>query len=41
MPKETDALDVIDDTLELFLGIPKKRKPKKDILSGKFLTELD
>ena len=37
-----DALDIIDDVNELFLGIPKKRKVnKKDILSGDFLSKLD
>ena len=37
MGEELKALDPIDDVLEIFMGIPKKRKPKKDILSGDFL----
>lgn len=36
-----DALDPIDDVFEIMLGIPKKRKPAKDILSGDFLINLD
>ncbi len=38
MVKAIDALDPIDDVLEIMLGIPKKRKPRKKILSGEFLN---
>ena len=40
MNSELDALDPIDDVLELFMGISKKRKPRKDILSGDFLSDV-
>lgn len=40
-PSAIDALDPIDDVLEMFLGIPKKRKPREEILSGDFLINLD
>lgn len=41
-PQPLDPIfDVLDDTFGIFMGIPKKRKPKEDILSGKFLTDLD
>ena len=37
-PEPIDALDTIDNVFELFLGVPAKRKVKReDILSGDFL----